>query len=165
MRNTAKLLCLALALCIALTFGACNKETAAPATTTQLPKDTASIFYLSGARYGEVTYPLSDLDISEDMYQEYYIYFLPDGTGELVISGISYNSFTYADGKLTETITEATADYTITGDSLSLMQDGVTLVFTRGEAPEWLQELVAEPQDMVEEAPESLTEEEAVPAD
>ena len=166
MKSTAKLLCLVLALCVALTFGACNKSTGME-STTQLPADGASIYYLSGAKYAEVVYDPSQLEIGDA--SEYYIYFLPEGTGELVMGGISYNSFTYADGVLTEEITGATCAYSILGDTLSLEQDGVTLVFTRGELPDWLQpqeEAVTEevPDEVPEEIVDAPAAEEAAPA-
>ena len=109
-------------------------------------------------------YDPSQLEIGD--VGEYYIYFLSDGTGELVMGGISYNSFTYTNGTITEELTEATANYSLLGDTLSLEQDGVTLVFTRGELPDWLQEQEAALHAVEEAAPEdAVPEEEYVPAD
>ena len=73
MKLTAKLLCLCLALCVALSFGACNKTDNTLQPTKELPKDTATIYYLSGAKYGEKVYTLDQLDVySQDSC---YIFF------------------------------------------------------------------------------------------
>ena len=64
MKLTAKLLCLCLALCVALSFGACNKTDNTLQPTKELPKDTATIYFVSGAKYGEKVYTLDQLDVS-----------------------------------------------------------------------------------------------------
>lgn len=160
MKLTAKLLCLCLALCVALSFGACNKENGTLQPTKELPNDSDSalIYFLSGAKYGEKVYSLDQLDIySQDSC---YIFFDANGMGELVINDFCYIEFTYENGIITDTLSGATSDYTILGDSLSLVQDGVTLVFTRGEIPESMLPQEDETQEIVEDA---IPEEEIAP--
>ena len=148
MKKTTKLLCALLVVCVLLAFGACKKNQ--PATTTQLPTDTATIYYLSGVRYGETVYTLDQLQISDP--SQCYIFFDLDGMGILCIDGWE-TFFEYENGQLWDEIDPDTkVNYSITGDALTLEQDGYKMVFTQGELPEW-----AQPQE--DETQEELPEE------
>jgi len=138
MKHSVKmLLCLLLCVCTLACFAACKDETAtAPTTANALPTDTASIYYLSGVKYGEEkVWTLDQLDIVDP--EMCYIYFAPEGTGELHIE--LYDSyFQYADGQLWDELDpETKVNYIVEGDALTLEQNGYKLVFTRGELPEW----------------------------
>ena len=152
MKKITKILCLALALCLAFALGACKKD---PAPTTELPKDTAVIYYLSGVVYGEDVYGLDQMQISEP--SECYIYFEPNGFGILCIDTWE-TYFEYADGQLWDEIDPSTkVNYSILGDALTLEQDGYKMVFTQGELPEWAQ---PQEEEVVDEIPDDLVNEE-----
>ena len=78
MKKIAKILCLVLALSLALALGACKKD---PVPSTELPKDTATIYYLSGVVYGETVYGLEQMQISDPT--QCYVFFDIYGTGKL----------------------------------------------------------------------------------
>lgn len=134
MRKFAKFLCIAMALCLVFCLSACNdKEEGGNDVSTS----TATIYYLSGCRYDQEVYTLDQLEIGDPA--QCYIYFATDGTGILCIDGWE-TYFEYADGQLWEEIDPDTkCNYTVSGDSLTLEQDGYVLVFTQGELPEWAQ--------------------------
>ena len=161
MKHSVKmLLCLVLCICTLACFAACKKKNApaAPATSTNLPTDTASIYYLTGVKYGEEkVWTMDQLDIADP--EQCYIYFSRDGTGEMHIE--LYDSyFQYADGQLWDDLDPDTkVNYVIESDCLTLEQDGYKLVFTRGELPEW-----AQPQEE-EEIIEDVIPEEETPAE
>lgn len=134
-------LCLILVLCSLLSFSACKKKnataTTAPATAaTNVPTNSITCFYLSGAKYGdEKVWPLADLEI--DNPERSFIIFYPEGYGFLLLDDWQEYAFEYADGKLWEDWNpEVTLNYTISGDALTLEQDGYKLIFTRGDVPE-----------------------------
>ncbi len=160
MKKYAKLICFVLVLSTLLAFSACKKNAPAPAANT-LPTDTAAIYYLTGAKWGEnEVRTLEELDIADPA--ECYIFFDLGGVGILCIDGWE-TFFEYADGQLWEDITPDTKiNYIIEGDSLTLEQDGYCLVFTRGDLPEW-----AQSQDDQEELPqeEAGAESEVVPTE
>ena len=134
MKKIAKILCLVLALSLALALGACKKD---PVPSTELPKDTATIYYLSGVVYGETVYGLEQMQISDPT--QCYVFFDIYGTGILCVDGWE-TYFEYADGQLWDEIDPDTkVNYSILGDALTLEQDGYKMVFTRGELPEWAQ--------------------------
>lgn len=157
MKQTTKLLCLVLVLCVSLGFAACKKDAAAQ--TPALPTDTASIYYLSGVSYGEHVYTTDQLLISDPT--ECYIFFDLDGYGVLCIDTFE-TYFQYAGGQLWEELDpETKTNYMVQGDSLTLEKDGYKMVFTKGELPEWAlpDGTVDEvPEDVVDEVPEDVVE-------
>ena len=154
-------LCLMLVLCTLVAFSACKKKGDAAATTApaaaELPENAISCFYLSGAKYGdEKVWPLEDLEI--DNPDRCFIIFYPEGYGLLMLDDWTEFYFEYADGQLWEEWDpESPLTYTITGDTLTLDQDGYQLVFTKGEVPE---DMI--PEEATDEDVETLPETENV---
>ena len=148
MKKNAKLLCALLALCLLLAFAACKKNQPA---TTELPKDTATIYYLSGVSYSETVYTLDQLQIADPA--QCYIFFDLGGTGSLCIDGWE-TFFEYENGQLWDEIDpETKVNYSVSGDALTLEQDGYKMVFTQGELPEWAQPQEEEVEMLPEETP------------
>ena len=148
MKKTAKLLCALLALCLLLAFAACKKNQPA---TTELPKDTATIYYLSGVSYSETVYTLDQLQIADPA--QCYIFFDLGGTGILCIDGWE-TFFEYEHGQLWDEIDpETKVNYSVSGDALTLEQDGYKMVFTQGELPEWAQPQEEEVEMLPDETP------------
>ncbi len=143
MKKIAKSFCIVMALCLVFCLGACDNSS--DESSNNVSASTATIYYLSGCRYDQEVYTLDQLEISDPSMS--YIYFEPNGTGILCIDGWE-TFFSYADGQLWDDIDPNTkCNYTVSGDSLTLEQDGYTLVFTQGELPEWAQVQEEEPVD------------------
>ena len=159
MKHSAKrLMCIALVLCALLSFGACKKN-AAPQVPAAVPANTASIYYLSGVSYGEEVYTADQLLISDPA--ETYIFFDGNGFGILCIDTFE-EYFEYADGQLWyELDPETKVNYSVSGNALTLEQDGYKIVFTKGELPEW----AIQEEDTQEELPEEELPTEELPAE
>lgn len=162
MKRTAKLIvCMLLVLCTLLTFAACKKKGKNDQAAQSEP--TASIYYLAGATYGDTTYTLDQLWIDDPAQN--YIFFDVDNTGFMCLDYAEYY-FEYADGQLWHELEPDTKiNYILTGDALTLEQDGYKLVFTKGELPDWAiaDESDEVTQENVEETPEEETPEEETP--
>lgn len=150
-------MCLALVLCALLSFGACKKNAASQIPATTVPANTASIYYLSGVSYGQEVYPTDQLLISDPA--DTYIYFDGNGFGILCIDTFE-EYFEYADGQLWyELDPDTKVNYSLSGNALTLEQDGYKIVFTKGELPEWA---IQEEDILEDETQEELPEEETI---
>ena len=72
-----------------------------------------------------------DVAMLKSLGLEMYVDMKEDGTGTIMLDDLV--AFTWADGKLTAN--GESLDYTIENDHLLIAQDGITMVFARGEAP------------------------------